>query len=160
MRKGSVSSQLLCSHQHHSDHVFLQWQFIQVAVLIAAGSFSSIPRTGDIVPLRDASTSCAAPLLRSPRFRLSDANLSPFSPAALTGMVASCGGCSLNLVFPWLFLQCLPSSSLHCPVKITYGFCLLTNLTDRALGDNPVQVPYFSDEHQSEKGQRISKVKT
>lgn len=116
MRKGRVSSSLLCSHRHHSDHVFLQWQFIHVAALIAAGSFSSIPRTGDIVPLRDTGTSCAAPLLRSPSFCLSDAHLFSLPTPALTGMVPSCGGCSLNLVFPRLFLQCLSSSALHCPL--------------------------------------------
>lgn len=71
----------------------------------------------------------------------------------LTGTVASCGGC-------YLILGPIEQFFILSSVKITYGFCLLTHLTDRALEDNPVKGPYFSDKHQPEKGSMRSKVKT
>lgn len=92
-------------------------------------------------------------LLRSLGFCFSDINFFPFVPAVLTGTVASCGGC-------YLILGPIEQFFILSSVKITYGFCLLTHLTDRALEDNPVKGPYFSDKHQPEKGQMRSKVKT
>lgn len=144
MRKERVSSYVLDSHQHHSDTVFLQCRFIQVATLLSARVSPVFPEP---VPLRNASTSWADPSQKS-GFLLQWYQLLPFCSRGPHG-----DRCFLRWLLsgPWPFLQGLLNNSLYCPL-LTYGFCLLTHLTDRALEDNPVKGPYFSDKHQPEKG--------